>query len=46
MRFVGVVAQPVGRLEALVTDGTRVVVQRNVLSNADGGIELCIAAGA
>jgi hypothetical protein len=46
MRFVGVVSQPVGRLEALVADGTRVVVQRNVLGNADGGVELCIAGGA
>jgi hypothetical protein len=40
------IAKRIGVVEFLVTVGTRVVVERNMLSHAGSALELCIAAGA
>ena len=44
--LVDVVSKCVGLLELFVTLRTRVVVERDVLGDAGGALELCIAGGA
>jgi len=44
--LVDVLAQRVGLFELLVTHGTSVVVQGNMLGHTGSALELCIAVGA
>ena len=46
VRRVGVLSQPVDVVEALAAEPTLVVVQRDVLVDRGGALELSIAAGA